>query len=206
MFYQVVLVHNCQTSLTQGLIVTKRESHVIPQLLSNIKDYNLYGCQHPSLLLAVAAELMIDLCVQRLSESDYKMNHLEEILGQHEYNHRPIGNPLEFEIISMTRSINFVTKQVAVDVCRLEDLLRALEGIAEWKAEIEKNKWDANEQSPVPREICEGSSVVDEKIAYLKDTCHHELSGAKYQEKRISALIQVVRLSSCTILYTLIHL
>jgi hypothetical protein len=134
------------------------------------------------------------------------MNYLEEILGQHEYKNCPIGNPLELDLIGMTRSINFVTKQVAVDVCRLEDLLRALERIAEWKAEIDKNKWDANEQSPVPRERYGGSSVVDEKIAYLKDTCRHELSGAKYQEKRISALIQVVRMSSRIILYSLVHL
>lgn len=203
MFYQIALVHDCETSLTQGLLVARRECNLIPQLLSSMKDYKAYGCEHPSLMLAVASEPMIDLCVQRLNETDCKMNDLEETIGQHEYHNRPRGNPLDLDFMGTTRRINFVTKQIAVDICRLEASLLALERIAEWETEIEKNEWDPSGQSPIPREIYHGSSVVNEKIAYLKDTCRIQLLDAKYQEKRISALIQFVRFPPRLILPTL---
>jgi hypothetical protein len=191
--------------LTQGLLVARREYSLFPQILSSIQDYKPCGCKHPSLLIVLASEPVIDLCVQRLNETDYKMSDLEELIGQHEYSHRLRGNPLELDFIGTTKNINFVTKQLAVDICRLEASLLVLEKIAEWKMETEKNKGDASDQFQVPREIVQGSSVVDEKITYLKDTCRHQLSDAKYQEKRISALIQVVRIPPCVILPTLIQ-
>jgi hypothetical protein len=197
MFYQVALVHNFQTGFTYGFVIARRECDVIPKLLNSIEAHGSYGCQHPSLLFAVASELMIEFSVQRFIRYDCKINSLEEVIGQHEDHDRPRGNPLALDFLGTTRSINYVTKKVGIDVCRLEAMLIALEKIAEWKSEIEKNKWSGNEQflvSLISRETHKGSSIVDEKIVYLKDTCIHQLSDAKYQEKRISALIQVVRL------------
>ena len=181
---------------------------MLPQLLSNIRASESYGCEQPSLPFALASELMIDFSVQRLNTYDCTMNDLEEMMGQHEYNDRPRGNPLELDFVGTTRRINHVTKRLAVDVCMLESMLLALERIEEWKRELEKQRRNDNELSPAysaPEEIDKGSSIVDEKIAYLKDTCHLQVSGAKFQEKRISALIQVVRLSSHIIVHTLIR-
>lgn len=169
MFYQVALVHNSQTNLTYGFLIAKRECNLVPQLLSHIQAYNSYGCEQPSLLFAVASEMMIDVSVQRLNEHDCKMNDLEEIIGQHEYHDRPRGNPLELDFMSTTRSINYVTKRVAVDVCVLEAMLIVLQRITEWGLEVERTKHDGERQSlnSIPGEKHERSSIFEEKIMYL---------------------------------------
>jgi hypothetical protein len=126
--------------------------------------------------------MMINVAVQRLHKHKGKMNNLEDIIRQHEYDNRPRGNPLELDFMSTTRSINHVTKRLAVDVCVLEAMLLVLERILKWELEIKKTKCEGNEQSlnSVPGETYKWLSIINEKIAYLKDTCHHQLSGAKY--------------------------
>jgi hypothetical protein len=174
---------------------------MLSQLLSNIRASESYGCEQPSLLLALASELMIYFSVDRLDSYDLNVKDLEEITQQ-EYGRRARGNPLELDFAGNTRRINHVTTRIAADISILESMLLALERIAEWKIEIEKQRFNGNKLSPgpsSPEEIDIGSSIVDEKIADLKDTCHLQLSVAKYQEKRISALIQAVKVSSHSI-------
>jgi hypothetical protein len=180
-------------------VVSRRECNIIQQLLSNIQAYGSYCCEQPSLLFAVASEIMIDFSVQRLNKYDFKLNDLEEIMGQDEHHDLPIGNPLDLDFMGTTRIINHVTKMAAVEICILESMLLALERITEWKKELEKPKQSTDENYPefsATGDTSKSSSVVDEKISFQKDTCHLQLSVAKFQEKRISALTQVVRQSS----------
>ena len=144
---------------------------------------------------------MVDFVLQRQANHDIKVNDLEELMGQHDYPDRPRGNPLELDFLTTTRSLNAVTKKVAVDICVLEELLLVLGRVGEWRVDLmrSKGKGKADEESggmegSQEKEIEErkAETLVSEKIEYLKDTCRHQLAAAKYQEKRIGSLIQVV--------------
>lgn len=121
-------------------------------------------------------------------------------MGQHEYEYRRRGNPLELDFLATTRTLNFWGKRVAVDVVRLKCQILALEKMREWEKmtvmqvrDELRNKGGRREVGSVAGSLEVGTQTsVAERIEYLKDTCDVLLYEAEYEDKRVRALIQVV--------------
>lgn len=195
-FYQLALSYNKQTRLTHGLLLAKSHDHipVIPELLSGLQDQQMY-CGQPLLLALLSTEQVIDSCNERINTADRKLNELEATMGQHEYDDRPKGNPLELNFLATTRALNHISRMVGVDVSRLGCVLVALEKILDWKKEIMESQIRSRDADNITttEEVSNDFRMVDEKIAYLSGNCRVLIPRAELEEKRTRMLIQVVR-------------
>jgi len=167
---------------------------VTPRFLSDLENIGM-RCEQPSLLALLAIEQVIDDCKERIRISNEKLGDLEEAMGQHEYEDRPKGNPLEIDFVAITSALNHTSKRLAVDVTRLGSVLIALDQISEWGKEISESqiKLSHAEDDAATKEFSNSCCMVDEKIAYLTDRCHILRLETDYLEKRTRSLIQVVR-------------
>jgi hypothetical protein len=185
-----------ETGLTHGLILTKSytDEPVVPGLLSGLQSLKMH-CEQPSLLIVIATEQVIDNCNKRICESDEKLDDLEETMGQHEYEDRPKGNPLEIDFLSTTSALNHISKRLAVDVLRLSTMQVALEKISQWKKEIadSQNLTKQTEGIGLTEKHSHGFRMIDEKIAYLTNHCRVLRLRGEHEEKRTRSLIRVVR-------------
>jgi hypothetical protein len=195
-FYQLALSYDKQTRLTHGLLLTKSVNNIpiVPQLLRSLQDQRMH-CEQPLLLALLSTEQVIDSCSERLDTSDWKLNELEATMGQHEYDDRPQGNPLELDFLATTRALNHMSRMVGADVSRLGNILVALEKILDWGKEIMESQIRSRdgENITTTEEVTDGFCIVDEKIGYLADNCRALILRGEYEEKRAQALIQVVR-------------
>jgi hypothetical protein len=123
-FYQLAVSYDKETRLTHGLLLTKNLNNIpfVPQFFSGLQNQQMH-CELPLLLALISTEQVIDTCIERLDTSDGKLNELEATMGQHEYDHRPKGNPLELDFLAMTRALNHVGRMVGADLSRLNSIL-----------------------------------------------------------------------------------
>jgi hypothetical protein len=195
-FYQLALSYNKQTRLIHGLLLTKSLNNIpiVPQLLSGFPNQQIHY-EQPLLLALLSTEQVINSCSERLNNSDWKLNELEAKMGQHEYDDRPIGSPLELDFLATTRALNHIGREVGVDVARLSCMLVALEKILYWGKEIMESQTTSRDEENITttEEVVDGFCIVDEKIGYLADYCRALIPRAEYEEKRARMLIQVVR-------------
>lgn len=181
--------------MTHGLLLAKSHVHEFPRLIRGLEDRQIY-CEYPLVLPALIAELVIDICSERVNISNLTLNNLEESMGQHQYMHRPIGNPLELDFISTTRQINFESRKLGLDTARLRGVLLAIEMIL---GETEKTRSNLR---PIESETTtslpaapDGFCIMDDMIANLVNSCKNTLARVEYETKRTQTLISVVRIS-----------
>jgi hypothetical protein len=181
--------------LTHGLLLAKSNDHEFPRLTRGLEDSQIY-CEHPLVVPALIAELVIDVCSEKVNLSDLTLNNLEESMGQHPYMNRPIGNPLELDFISTTRQINFESRKLGLDTARLRGVLLAIEMIL---GETEKTRSNLR---PIESETTtslpagpDGFCIMDDIIANLVNSCKNTLTRVEYETKRTQTLISVVRIS-----------
>jgi hypothetical protein len=108
-------------------------------------------------------------------------------MGQHEYEDRPIGNPLEMDFTSATRKLNHISKRVGVDILNLGFLIKSLEAVENCYKEIHNGVEGALKGTE--EMTCQS---MKETTAIMKDDCHSLLLLAEYEEKRMKILIQAV--------------
>jgi hypothetical protein len=107
-------------------------------------------------------------------------------MGQHEYEGRPLGNPLEMDFTSKTRKLNYLSKRVGVDILHLGYVKFSLENVESWsKSSICGGK----ESDGVGEPICH---AMKERTTLMKEDCRSLLLLAEYEEKRMKILIQAV--------------
>jgi hypothetical protein len=197
-FCQLALSYDKQTRLTHGLVLTKSVNNIpiVPQLLRGLQNLRMH-CEQPLLLAFLSTEQVIDSCIERLDTSDWKLNKLEATMGQHEYDDRPHGNPLELDFLETPRALNHIIRTAGADVSRLGSILVALEKMLDWGKEIMESQTGARDGENIitTEEVHHGFCIFDEKIIYLADNCRALIFRGEYEEKRARALIQVVSIA-----------
>ncbi len=128
-------------------------------------------------------------------------------MGQHEYEGRPKGNPMEMDFVEETTHLNYISKRVSVDEMRVGMLLVGLKSVGGWSAAPEAQDSEDEDQYEDLNSVVNGNSTtrkdkgrreivgekeIQEKIAHLRDCCRALLLMASYEEKRTKTLIQVV--------------
>lgn len=191
--FQLALSYDKESKVTYGLLLRQSDNNIIPPLLRRL-DSQKSHCQQPLLMAVLSIEHVVDFCNERLEECSANLLRLEPGMGHHEFPSMPRGNPLELDFLAATRTLNSITNKVGVDIARLGSTLLALDNILAWGKDIEQVN---STECGFPKGSSTGlewSQVMDEKIAYLADTCRILLLGAEYLQKRAQTLIQVVRL------------
>ena len=142
---------------------------------------------HPLLLPTAAIGREIDRTRRRIHRWDKDVDELEEVMGQHEYEGRPLGNPLEMNFTSKTRKLNYLGKRVGMDILHLGFVKFSLEIVESWnKSSIFGGKESLD---GVGEPICH---AMKEKTILMKEDCRLLLLLAEYEEKRMKILIQAV--------------
>jgi hypothetical protein len=143
------------------------------------------------------AEFAIDTYGEQIKTCEKEVRRLEQVMGQHEWDNIPIGNPLELDYIATTRRLNFLVRTLAVESMRLEGTLLTLECLAIYTKEITagdkgSTECDSGTNKTSQIKTHEGSNEIEEKVAYLQNACQVNLVRAAWDTKRVQALIQVV--------------
>ncbi|KAH8772028.1 hypothetical protein F5882DRAFT_506105 [Hyaloscypha sp. PMI_1271] len=142
---------------------------------------------HPLLLPIAAIGREIDRARRRIHRWDKDVDELEEVMGQHDSEGRPLGNPLEMNFTSKTRKLNYLSKRVGVDILHLGYVKFSLEIVESWnKSSICGGKESLD---GVGEPICH---AMKEKTILMKEDCRLLLLLAEYEEKRMKVLIQAV--------------
>jgi hypothetical protein len=89
------------------------------------------------LLANLLMELAIDSAGKRIQAADWRLNELEEMMGQHEYVNRPKGDPLKMDFIATTRTLNTTSRILEVEHMRLGASILALELISRETKELQ---------------------------------------------------------------------
>lgn len=195
LLYQFALIYNIKTRITQGILIYRTPQSELPSLLEELQRHEGL-CEQPLLLPVVSSENMVDVCQERLKQTEVKLKGLEALMGQHEYKNRPQRNPLDIDFLAATRTLNYVSKKVAKDIMRLGSLIGVLQKIREFKKDIDRDELEESGRIPNSETVEMGPRVMDEKIEYLMDNCRALVAVAEYQQKRAATLIQVVGISS----------
>lgn len=135
-YYQLALSYDSRTRLTYGILLAKTKDHEFPKLIQMLKQRERY-CTQPLLLANLVIELAIASNANRIQAADWRLNELEEVMGQHEYVNRPMGDPLEIDFIAATRTLNMTTRLLGVERMRLGANILALEMILKETKELE---------------------------------------------------------------------
>lgn len=178
-----------ELNLTYGLVLARNPCDVIEPLLSLLETYESKPdlAVHPLLLPIAAIGREIDRARRRIHRWDKDVDELEEVMGQHDSEGRPLGNPLEMNFTSKTRKLNYLSKRVGVDILHLGYVKFSLEIVESWnKSSICGGKESLD---GVGEPICH---AMKEKTILMKEDCRLLLLLAEYEEKRIKVLIQAV--------------
>jgi hypothetical protein len=145
---------------------------------------------------------MIDLVISsnadRIQAANWRLNELEEAMGQHVYVNRPVGDPLELDFIATTRTLNTTSRMMGVETMRLGANILALEMILKETKELQM-KEDDEQRSRND----EANLMIAEWCASQMNACRNLVLRAEYQEKRVHSQIAVVRPPSFAISHPL---
>ncbi|PVH75528.1 hypothetical protein DL98DRAFT_593035 [Cadophora sp. DSE1049] len=136
-------------------------------------------------------ELVTASNARRLQAADWRLNELEETMGQHEYINRPMGDPLAIDFIATTRTLNTTSRMLGVERMRLGANILALEMILKEIKELRMNI-SAEDCSSDWQQNGDGSKMITELVAYQMNACQNLVLRAEYQEKRVQSQIAVV--------------
>jgi hypothetical protein len=185
----VSISYSPELNLTYGLVLARNPCDVMEPLLSLLETYESkpeLGV-HPLLLPIAAIGREIDRTRRRIHRWDKDLDELEEVMGQHEYEGRPLGNPLEMDFTGKTRKLNYLSKRVGVDILHLGYVKVSLETVESWSKSLicgGKESFDG-----VGEPICH---AMKEKTTLMKEDCRSLFLLAEYEEKRVKILIQAV--------------
>jgi hypothetical protein len=120
---------------------------------------------------------------QRFLWADAEIHKLEQETGQHSWTDRIMGDPMNLDYAKATKTLNFVSRSLAVESMRIKEHLITFPFIAK---EI-----DSLALSGVA-DVKEKGEKLKEIVAYHVNTCEHFLLRAEFQEKKVKALTAVV--------------
>jgi hypothetical protein len=138
------------------------------------------------LIPCLVIQIALSTNAERIQVADVKLNSLEETTGQHEYINRPLGNPLEIDFITVTRTLNFLARVLGIEKMRLGSTLLALDLISKEFRELEKHGPGSPEDRAAAREM------IEEMAADHINSCRNLILRAEYQEGRVKNQVSVV--------------
>lgn len=188
-FFQVAISYNKRTNITSAFLLVRKGGRLWPLLEKQLQAHE-YWYDQPVMIPLLLAETAIETCHLKLGASDKELNDLEEMMGLHEHLNRPRGDPLEIDFEATTRRINFIGKRVALNAARLQSYTQVLEKLAGFKDGALQGR--SCGQGGLEVQVSGGE--VDDKLAYLLDTCRVLSIQAEYEGKRNAGLTQAVRL------------
>ena len=184
-FFQAAISYNKRTNITSAFLLFRKGGRLWPPLKKQLQAYK-HWCDQPVLIPLLLVETAIETCHLKLGAADQDLNDLEEMIGQHEHLNRPRGDPLLIDFETTTRKINFIGKRVALNAARLQAFTQVLEKLAGFKH-------DTLSCGQEGLEVQVSGDEVEDRWAYLLDTCHVLSNQAEYEGKRITGLTQAVR-------------
>jgi len=154
--------------------------------------------KQPLLLAILVTELAIDSTERRIQAGDWRLNELEETVGQHEYINRPKRDPLDMDFVGTTRTLNTTSRMLGVERMRLGACLLALDLIERETMKLSINHIDSTKiREKIDKEMDdEGALTLIELTEYQINVCQNLVLRVEYQEKRVQSQIAVVSPSS----------
>lgn len=186
-----MLSHDASTNLTHGLLLSKTNDHEISTLIEALKRKS-GKCKHPLLLAVLIVETVNNSISARIQTANYRLNELEETMGQHEYINRPMGNPLELDFLSTTRRLNFIARTLAGEGMRIGATLLILDKISRETRELARAAEIDGTVLSSGTSVSD-TSMIDEMVAHHVDACQNLALRAQYEEKRTQTQLGVVR-------------
>lgn len=101
-------------------------------------------------------------------------------MGQHEWDNRPLGDPLEMDFVAATRRLNSVGMMLGVERMRVKGLLLNLGVMRE-----------SNRQYSGGSE--EREMLVEELVVFHASSCENLALRVEYEQTRVQTQIAVVR-------------
>ncbi|CZR68946.1 uncharacterized protein PAC_18847 [Phialocephala subalpina] len=193
-FYHLALSYNQQSKVTHGLLLSKTRDHHFRELIQWLQSSQNHRDQPLGVALHIA-EIVIETCADRVNASDSTLNDLEEEMDQHQYPHRPRGNPLELDFIATTRAINSQSRKLGLDLTRLEGAQLAVALITEGTNLLTAPHIldTAAVTITVANNISSDSSCsMNEASMNLANLCKNTLTRLEYEMTRCQTLIAVV--------------
>ena len=188
-YYQLALSYDPTRHLTYGILLAKTKDHQFPYLLATLKAKESL-CTHPLLLANLVITLSINSSYERIRAADWRLNELEETMGQHEYVNRPMGDPLAIDFIATTRTLNTTSRLLGVERMRLGATILALEMIARETKRLELISIGSRHTDRTRYD--ERNRAISDLAAYQMNTCQNLILRAEYAEKRVHSQIAVV--------------
>jgi hypothetical protein len=142
---------------------------------------------HPLLLPVLLAELSMNVSDERFLWVDEEIHELEQATGQHRWADRVLGDPMVLDYTSATKTLNFVSRSMAVETMRVKEHLLTFAFILK---EIDLLA------TLGPADVKEKGARLREIVNYHVNKCENFLLRAEFQEKKVHALIAVVRFYS----------
>ncbi len=171
--------------------MAKTKDHEYPKLISGLKDRKMF-CRQPLLLAALVTEIVIDSSEELIRVSHFKIDALEETMGQHEYVNRPKGNPFEIDFISTTSALNTTNRTIAVQELRIGAVLLQLGSILDNSKNMNNSLKDRVSDARASSAVPDGLVMMEEFIEFQINACKSLLLRAEYEKRRIQILIAVV--------------
>lgn len=175
-----------RTQLTFVMLVAKRPEHEFPAIIEAFKSEWRFA-RHPLLVPALVSRFVSCSIAQRIHIADRKLNELEEMLGQHEYTNRPVGNPLEVDFVATTRTLSFLARILGVEKMRASGQVLVMDLIS---TEAKSDACSA--------QLGNGFRTVLAMAGEQRDAAQRLVLRAEYEEKRVQTQVSVVRNSTLT--------
>jgi hypothetical protein len=115
------------------------------------------------------------------------MHRLEQATGQHRWADRVLGDPMMLDYMSATKTLNFVSRSLAVETMRVKEHLLTFAFVVK-EIDVLASLGTGN--------VRESGEKLKEIVSYHVNTCENFLLRAEFQEKKVHALIAVVSPSS----------
>jgi hypothetical protein len=159
------------------------------------------------LLPTLIAEICVKSSSNRIIEQDRKLNELEEIMGQHEWSNRPVGDPLGIDFTGATRRLYSVSRALGLERTRVESMLLNLGEM--WKitresSDVKDVNGDGEGDEYMNDEVrgsvkvkseSDDERVIEELVKYHINTCKNMALRIDWEERRAQTQISVVRFS-----------
>ena len=169
--------------LTSVLLLTQSHFHDVDMFVAMMywKNYKVLMGQ-PMLVPFLVCTCISNIHAEKVQVSIATLNTVEEEMGQHTYQNRYKGDPLEADFVNTTTALNGNNTRLAINEARLGTLIAALGRICDYIGNV------AVEDPCSKDERC----ILIDHVQHLKDYCQNLLLNNEAERKRTASQLAVV--------------
>ena len=184
-YYTVCVSHDLKSRLTSVLLLTQTYYHDVGGIteMLRFRRYRRLSLQ-PMLVPFMVATSISGIHALKINRSNQRLNHMEEKLGQHTYDERPSGDPLETDFVWATTQLNSNSFSLGVNESRLDTLVFALQKMHEYNSKIVS----LSERS----DVLQGIPDLDDMIEHLLNYASNLRFRNSSEQKRTQTHLAVV--------------